>query len=602
MPKFMGRADGTVFAWCPALHLLCVSMYRMSLWVYRPNGERIYAINNRSPIRSVRFADDGLKFAVSGDDNKIKIYDSNTGELCGELNGEFDNIRAIDWHHITSKARRPEDTGLDKYQKLIEVDLVSQLPRLSDEMVSTDSIDYIVVADAANVGYTFDGLLNVTCRSGYSFVDHLQNGDFFTQVFVNDTNQLVPVLTQLEDAEQRNHFMKVVRKLCQLLKYKKAMKESWDNALKEVDPFIAALDRYLGLLRDELDPECQGVPQNVTTSYFEEYVITGLVDPVTKDFWLNQMGERGYKLLSKLASQCYDNLAHTIFSQVVIALERILIIAQDLFGLCRWVADSESPFRFGLNESVLKELVTSTQKQIVEVFELLRQLNVDKTRFFTWLEWIKFEFIDKLAKEDEIQQYYQLNGPEVKLCDILKFLQNQMGASTLFQWFPISTQLSFFEPTILNGSYRTLVDTSKLITDFQEFFGQVFYLGTAIELSVSRPHLLMNETDIVAVSTHESILEIAKFDPVLLTASPTLKLVLPRPSLEVQLTNSHIVVMTTVEILRLAYGEILNDDINFQVVHQIQLANPSRLAIDESQGCVLGTNHQDYEVFRFESL
>lgn len=601
MPKFMGRADGTVFAWCPTLHLLCVLMYRMSLWVYRRNGERIYAINNRLPIRSVRFADDGSKFAVLGDDNKIKIYDLNTGELCGELSGGFNNIRVIDWNRISPQAERPNEPKFDKYRQLVEVDLLLHLPRLLDSIVTKESIDYVVVADSTNVGYTFDGLLSVTCRLEHIFVDHLQNGDFFTQVFVTNANQLVPVMTKLQDAELRSHFIKVMTKLCQLLKYEKAMNELWDNMLKEIDPFIAALDRYLGLLRDELDPDLHADPQEVIVNYFEEYVFTGLVDPRTKDFWLNQMGERGYKQLSKLASQCYESLAHTIFSQVVVALERILIIAQDLFGLSRWVADAELSFQFGLNESLLSELVESTQKQLYKVLELLQQLNVDKTRLMAWLEWIKFEFIDKLAKEDEILLYLQLNGPEVKLCDILKFLQSQMGALTLFGSFPIQSQMSFFDSALARGLFPGRVDTSKVIAEFQEFFGHVFYVGTAVDMTMNKPHLLMDKNGVIAVSTNETTLEVATIDPGSLATSPSLGINLPKPPLEVQLTNSHIVVMTTSEILRLAYNDIRSKNFKFEIVHQIQLAHPQRLTIDESQGCVLDANHQDYEVFRLES-
>lgn len=83
--KLIGIPDGNVLSCCPRMDLMAISMNKTSVWMFRFNGERVYSINNKARILELQWNSSGKFFAVSGTDNLIKIYETNTGALVNKF-------------------------------------------------------------------------------------------------------------------------------------------------------------------------------------------------------------------------------------------------------------------------------------------------------------------------------------------------------------------------------------------------------------------------------------------------------------------------------------------------------------------------------------
>ncbi|ODQ83162.1 hypothetical protein BABINDRAFT_30785, partial [Babjeviella inositovora NRRL Y-12698] len=81
LEKTLPTVDCTVLSWCPTMDLLVVSVNAIILWVYRLNGQRVYAINAQSRVTGLAWQRGGKAFALSTADGNCRLYDSNTGKL-----------------------------------------------------------------------------------------------------------------------------------------------------------------------------------------------------------------------------------------------------------------------------------------------------------------------------------------------------------------------------------------------------------------------------------------------------------------------------------------------------------------------------------------
>lgn len=575
MPKFMGSADGQVVAWCPTLHLLCVLMYRMLLWVYRPSGERIYSINNRLPIRQVRFLPDGLRFAVLGDDGKVKVYDLNTGALVRESAAAL-AIESLDWNACDA-AGTP-----NKFADLVDVDLLKELPLAGVEL-HPKSLDYVVVTTAAGAEYTFNGLLQASFTSSEPLARHVASSDIFKQYFVSKGNSLIEMQTSLDD-ENRTHFKKVVTQVCRALALVDHINTTFEGLKADVDPFFAALDRYMGLLTDEAGSVVQ---------YCSAYVFTGLVDKKLKDFWLNQMGERGWKILHKTGTHCYDLLRRILFGQIIALLERLAIVVQNLQGLALWLEDSASPVQFGLSSEQLQTLLDATTRLLKETYQFIWALTAEQKLFDVWLEWIKNEFIDRLAKDDEPRQ-----TPLAKSnYDVLKYVSEGMLSSVVLSRYPTGPYNSF-KPTNVNPLDYHVLEPTELVSGFQSFFGEMFAAREPTSLSVTNPSVVLCDNRVYCASL-ESLLAIEVVD--VTTHQIVGQVTLTGDIRAFELTPTTVVVLTptgacVVPLAKLEGSQTVGlADVTTQSL-PVPLANPQRITVDDNLGCVLDANRQNYEV------
>ncbi|ABN68161.2 predicted protein [Scheffersomyces stipitis CBS 6054] len=493
--KFMGFADGNIIKWFPTLNLLAVSMNKMSIWVYRLNGERIYSVNNKSPINSIGFIRNGAYFCLGGLDGLIKIHDSNNGQLIKVLAKTFVDIKLVDWS-------RHEITFDGKFDNLFQIDILNSMPKLNstDEVLSTvmedtsPTLNYLVVVDSTCVSIIFNNFLTIDeisfPQTKPVFLRHLDSDDLFNQYFLTksgDSLQLLRLRNTLgEDHVYRKYFVNIISKLCKLMGIIDYIHDQLALIQAEIKPLFVTLDRYLSNLKDSLGDD---TTKEDLIDYFVQVLLTNLIPESTKDFWLNQFGERGFKRILKLGNSTYDSAKEILFSQLIASVERMIVILNEISGLSQWLKDSECKYHFGLDPESIA-LVLDKAKELLRIsYRFIWDINEEKTSFNTFMEWVKIELIDKLAKEDDMEGFLDLHECFViKESKIMNYIEYGLFESRT--WKYLNLDLSTNE--ILNCSknypndiFNSFDELKKSFRDgveikLSEFIRQSFYFDTNI--------------------------------------------------------------------------------------------------------------------------
>lgn len=598
--KFMGFADGNILNWCPVLNLLFVSMNKMSIWVYRLNGERIYSINNKLVILQVSFSNNGLFFCVSGIDGLVKIYDSNNGNLIKVLSG-FNNIKLISWNlHKLVKASRFED--------LYKVDLLNELPRVIE---FAENLTFLTIVDGDNITFNFNNLLTVDGLNypQATIIHHLSNHDLFKQVFLGqiDSNyQLLSLQTNLSEIDKR-YTITIIENLCKLIALINHIEQQIIKIDQEMAPFIKLLDRYIGLLALEY----QDIPLSIIKKYFSNYILTGLIDPKSKDFWLNQFGERGYKSLIKLGNNCYDSLRKILYSQIITSLEKIMIIGNDLLGISTWIINSENEFDFGLSISSLKSLLDTSGNFIKQIYKFIWEINHEQKLFNNFFDMVKHEFIDKLIKEDDLESYLQIKKL-FSYSDILKYINSNLFYSILFTYTKFDVDnYDIFEPResdqdlTINTMFDNVDQSMKTIKiSFNQFFPSTMNVNVCLELpNWDQISLELVNSYIMIIGWKDSKLQAMKIDNDFnILSQKSFDMEIP---ISFELRNNEITLLFADRIMQIK-GDVLWEEIGDAISLtslkyseiMINLDQPTKIGLADNFGCVLDKNRQNYTVFK----
>lgn len=429
--KFMGFADGNILNWCPTLNLLTVSMNKMSIWVYRLNGERIYSTNNKSPITSIAFINNGRYFCLLGIDGLIKIYDSNSGKLLKILDKTFDLIKLLKWNVHTPKSR-------GKFDHLFKVDVLNNLPKIDgtdiEELNNIDSLNFLTIVDSKSVSINFNNLLTIHdihfSKENVTVIDHLDNSDLSNQFFlVQDEARFELVKMTLESNDKV--LVDIILKICKIMAINNYLNESINSLHQEIKPFYQLYDKYLDNLKDSIKEDDTS---STLSEYFYNVLLTNLIPSHSKDYWLNQFGERGYKKITKLGNSVYDFARETIYTRFISSIERLIIVLTDLKGLNTWLVDSEDT-QYGLDLQTLDDLLTHSKPLLKTFFQFIWDINQEQNLFNNFMDWIKFEIIDKLIKEDDIQSYLNQQQPSFNYPDLVKYINDHLFCSILGNYF-----------------------------------------------------------------------------------------------------------------------------------------------------------------------
>lgn len=649
--KFMGFADGNILNWCPTLNLLTVSMNKMSIWVYRLNGERIYSINNKSPITSIAFINNGKYFCLLGIDGLIKIYDSNSGKLLKILNKTFDQIKLLKWN-----VHSPKSQG--KFDHLFKVDVLSNLPKISDgtveieELNNTVSLNFLTIVDSQSLSLNFNNLLTIHDiqfnKDNIKIIDHLDNNDLSDQFFLiqdEERFELIHMTLGLDDKV----LVDIILKVCKVMAIINYLSENIKSLQQEIKPFYQLFDKYLENLRDSIEESKSEDPKLATNSnipsppnsasedlthsclsqHFYDILLTNLIPSYSKDYWLNQFGERGYKKLSKLGNSVYNFSREIIYTKFISSIERLIIVLNDLKGLNSWFIDSEES-EYGLNLQVLEDLLDHSKSMLKTFFQLIWDINQEQKLFNNFMDWIKFEIIDKLVKEDDIQSY--LNQPQMSFNypDLVKYINDYIFSNIFGKYFEFDVS---WEILIQSNCQKNVVEAfqslantfnDNLFHSFENFIKQSVQFNKqniSLDLSSSTNIKLKNldqnygivssigkENDssilsLVKFSTHssESLTKCINFnsDTLLITYEfndKELILVLKVAGIfKVEVIN--FIDLFEYDGVNVNYDDILK----IGELQGINLENPKLLAINKnaanSWGCLLDENRQNYVVF-----
>ena len=598
----MGFSDGIVVSWCPVLNLLFVSMNKMSIWVYRLNGDRIYSINNRLIIRHIDFISDGSMFCVSGIDNTVKVYDSNSGKLVKVLY-DFRNIALVSWN-----VHNYIPTG--KFEDLYSIDIILQLPKL---LLFPSTLNYLVIVDDTDITINFNNYLTVKHKidAGGEIVGHLHNNNLFKQVFVlkkENSHRFLCLNSKLSSLDKK-YLLTVIQSQCKLVALITHIESQFTQINDQIVPFLQLFDKYFGLLLLEYP----GEPKSVIKNYFANYILTGLIQKSSKDFWLNQFGERGYKRLSTIGNSCYDNLRKIIFSQIILAIERVTIIANELLGLAKWVISSENAFNFGLSPASLEKLLDVSGKLLKESYRYIQSINDEQALFNNFLDMTKHELIDKLTKEDELEAYYKINK-SFNYSQVLKYINQNMFHSILVPYSRIDTndyeilqlaESNEEEPTIIEIFDEVSACNGELIDSIKEFFPSIFSSNECLEFKDFENITIKSNDGETAVvcGMKEQAIELMR-----ITSSFEItekKRVTVSGLINYRLHENHLILLYKDKIVQIDTGDIWGsslqtvelNSVNYSEIH-VTIDNPSIMATSDCFGCVLDENKQNYMVFK----
>ncbi|EMG47722.1 hypothetical protein SBY92_002468 [Candida maltosa Xu316] len=421
LPSLVSDQNG-IFTWCPYLNLIFVSMNKTSIWCYRINGERIYSINNKSPIKHITF--DEHFFCLSGVDNLIKFYNSNNGQLIKVLDNGFNNIQFIQWN--TTSFRSPQ----------------SQLPKIYDLV---NELNYLVIKDDESITFNFNQLLTVKFNCGETIQQQIVT-DLFEQVYLSD-DDLIMVKLNVPD---RKLYTEQIIKICQII----SLLEYSELRIKElkelVAPFVQSLDRYIS----NLESECE---ETGMFQYLTDVLITNIIPESTKDFWLNQYGERGYKKMSKLSS-VYESAVKLVFQHLISSMERIIIIISDLIGISKWGKGM-------LTVNTLETMLVNAKSQLKGYYRFIWDLQSEREIFTEFLSWTK-TIIDMLNDQEYEVCYSTTNvltfiNDALTKCAVLKYFDFDLDVLRNDEEKDVLTNMSI-DLTEVDTYHRSIISVEKI--------------------------------------------------------------------------------------------------------------------------------------------
>ncbi|CAG85322.2 DEHA2B08316p [Debaryomyces hansenii CBS767] len=675
--KFIGFADGNILSWCPTMDLLAISMNRMSIWVFRINGERIYSINNKSLILDISWNPNGKFFCVSGIDGYCKIYDSNSGKLINTIDSKQKSINLINWCYHKSV----EEPG--RFDNLFKVDVLANLPKLSldneiftnnnasnvsnhnnnyqlDEINDTEGLlnFMITIRSHTELSITFNGLFTVDCIKSpehLKFMCHANNSDLLAQYFLvtnksDDSSCLLKMSLDIPDSNYlRNYLMEIILQSCKVKSIMNYINEQLVFLNEEVKPLIQLFDRHLSNFKDTLYsnvdlttnfPTGQESKCKVVNSLFD-LLLTGLIPANLKDFWLNQLGERGLKKLSKVCNSIYDLIRKVCFNQLVSSLERLLIILNTLQGLNKWLESMEignngSNGYLGLDLESINSIVALTKNLLKYFYQLIWDINEEQKLFNDFINWVKIGVIDKLAKEDDIDSYYKTLHVNYKTSNLIKYFNEYLFKSKLFNYFEINLPMN--EILLQEVVETNLMDKyielnrfveSNLLCNITDYIKSIVKFDDLVPLNISSTHMekmkIFNGSDfgiISCINHEESTLSLIKFS--LSSSDLQTKIIkLKDPIITYEIINE-LKILLLIDSSPKYYLESFNFDdvilqdscpisyasispINQNVFHSDainRVSEPKYLAINSdksrSVGCLLDANKQNYLVFELK--
>lgn len=464
LPSLLLSDPNGIFTWCPHLNLIFVSMNKTSIWCYRINGERIYSINNKSFIKNIAFHNQF--FCLSGVDNLIKFYNSNNGQLVKVLDDELSNVKFLQWNETEF------------------VLPVLNLPKVYDLV---HDLNYLVINDDKSLTFSFNQLLTVKYECDVTIQQQLGT-DLFDQVYLAD-NSLVNVKFNVENKQM---YTQQIIKVCQLI----SLVEYTEKHLKELEgivtPFVQALDRYMSNLKSECKDDDMAM-------YLTDLLLTNVVPEFSKDFWLNQYGERGYKKLSKL-SGVYELAIKLTFQHLVSSMERIIIVLCDLIGISKW--------QHGMMPVVeLEKLLVIAKDQLKFYYKFIWDLQAEKSQFQEFLNWTK-TIIDMLNDQE-----YEIN---YSTTNVLTFVTSTIEECAIMKYFSL-------ELDVVGNNNKTLMENRIVLdmTSVREYHKGVISLEkiTLLDVPESATNLKLAkwEGEIVITYIQDSNLVIANLHSIVTT-------------------------------------------------------------------------------------
>lgn len=627
--KFVGIADGTVLSFCPSMHLVAVSMNRTSIWVYRLDGERVYAVNNKSPIKHLLWSPDGKSFCLTGQDMLCKVYDANTGLLIHIIGPLQNDILLANWCGCNR-------VHPGKFTDLFQVDVLAQMPQLASETnVSTENSEFLLeVCDSGEFSISFNSLLHV--RGMQLPVENIYVGHILDSLWSHkflarspeQTLQLMAVSLNIPH-DLREYHLIIIQQTSQVLALANMVKDTLSNLRDELKAHFQLFDRYISnfsdMLNEDLDlttqfPTPQETRLKITNSLYD-ILLTGVIPESQKDFWLNQLGERGIKRIAKLGSTVYDLVRKLCFAQVVAAMERIIVLLSSLSGLGQWLVADEKLSALGILSPAIQQLLQRGKSVVASVFELIWAVNKEQQLFVLFTNWAKLYIIDKLTKEDDAEAYFaSVEHRDFKHTDILEYINKYLFSSRVYEFFDLRVDLEVLP------QHGAPMNLETQFGDFTQNLQDLLIAGvvacikdsisvdnvTSIEGAGEDASLVSFEEGIIVKTLRDQSVHLAKIHPQNHSIH-NIEIALPERIVAAQMKSGHIVLLSSTSIFVYDLHEVFELEEVLGVanaafysrcsdLHQaIQSAHYIAVNDDFTLGCILDRNRRSYLVLKLES-
>lgn len=593
--KIVGFPDGNILDLCPTMDLLVLSMNKMSLWVFRLNGERIYSINNKSIIFHHSWSPTGRFFCLTGNDNMAKIYDTNNGEMVLEF--QFDQpIEYLNWYGETPVV----------VNELFDVDILNNMPVI-DKFKNFDDLDYMVVSCNSEISFVFNSLIKLSFSKSFKVLQN-DNYSLFNQFYLVQDQKMG--LLNLSFKSDQN-MIKLINLSCKISSIFKNFHKELTHLLNELPQFYNLLDRYISNYYDNLVSSLeQEKDKNAVIKSFNKMVLTNLIPESLTDYWLNQFGERGWKRLSKLGNSMYDSVRNVTFKVLINYLEKLIILIDQMKGIIEF-QKVESVNDYGFDTDTIQDLINLVNVYFKSLYKLIWDSNDEQKLFNEFMNWTKYT-IDILTKHKNDEEI-DISG-NFKHKSLINYFQNHLFNSKL--WDHFQTDLSkndliiLAEPKVnLMANFNTLNDTfDKIFTSFELYFASQIELSDIIALDPqvgpNSKLKIINETGYIYSVTDNRRLNISVFD-----VNNPKDLSFHSISFDHDVVNYDMLDNKMVVLCNTANGNILqyhqitslfNGDSAGAASTQVLLDKPGFLSLDENRSkvCVFDETKKNYSIFR----
>lgn len=629
--KFIGIADGTVLSFCPSMNLLAVSMNRTSIWVYRLDGERIYSVNNKSPIKQLIWSPDGRRFCLSGADMLCKVYNANSGLLLstiGQLNHE---IMLANWCGYNYNSEL-------KFGNLFKINVIELMPQLVHDLPvpKENSSEYLLeVCGVGELAISFNNILHVPGMNlppDRKYLGHALSSLWNHTFLACSDSQQLHLIDLFFDIpmELREYHMCIIGQVCQILSLVNMIKEVLSTLKEELKSHFQLFDRYISNLNDTLYgdidltthfPTPRESQLRLCNSLYD-ILLTGIIPESLKDYWLNQLGERGIKRLGKLGSSAYDLIRKQCFALVVAAMERIIILLTSLNGISQWLETDEKKSNLGLLFPSLERLLELAKRIIRSIHELVWAVNEEQKLFILFTNWVKLYIIDKLAKEDDPETYFAaIELRSYKHSDILEYLNNYLFSSSVLQYFNLGLDLEALlqleAPKDIEKQFSDFIHEleSELILKVVSCVKESLKVGHEVPvLAFSEgASLISRDGSLIVKTISDSTIHLIKvsgpntFQKISISLPESVISAEIKAARLVLLTSSSVYIYDWIEAFRSSnHQEISLSD--HDAIYCLKCAdihddfqNPRHIAINDdcTLGCILDQNKRSYALFRF---
>lgn len=463
--KIVGFPDGNIISICPTIDLLVISMNKMSLWIFRLDGERIYAINNKLIIKHLCWNPDGKTFAVSGIDGKVKLYDTNTGGFIKEFKfSDPSMITCSDQEIITDDS------------PLFDVDLLNQLPILNG-FDNFNAINYLLVTSNDQILMIFNNLLLINIPISYKVI-HSSSIDLWTHLYITETNEIVKLTIPRIQIVPR-----LILIFCKIKTILENVNSDLAKLVEESNKYFTTFDRYLLNYYENLAENPQGSYQekadNIKTS-LQKILLTQIIPKNLSDYWLNQFGERGHTRLLKQGTDTFDLIRNLIFKSIIQYLEKLLVILNDLKSIIEW--NSIHSIDITISPDQIQLMIDRVQTYLKKSFQFIWDINKEQVLFNQFMNWIKY-LIDSLVKEKYQEEPSKTDIPSSKLLD---YINTMLMNSTISKYLSLSSLEVF---TFASPQVNIIDEWTQLSNVIDDGLFKPFerYFNSKVIISLPRP-------------------------------------------------------------------------------------------------------------------